>query len=92
VELQRDSNVILKPPFKLSIICKGLNLTKLPGILPPHTIALDVSNNQGGIIQVNLASKLTRNLKTSQEIFVGTPTKISLEQTYKQIPLTRNGT
>ena len=36
--------------------------------------------NQGGIIPVNLATRLTRNLKTSQEIFVGTFAKISLEQ------------
>jgi hypothetical protein len=39
------------------------------------------SQPQGGIIPVNLATRLTRNLKTSQEIFIGTLAKI---------PLTRN--
>ena len=42
----REPNIILKPPFKLSIVCKGLNLTELPSTLPVHTIALDVSNNR----------------------------------------------
>jgi hypothetical protein len=42
----REPNMILKPPFKLSIFCKCLNLTELPSTLPAHTIALDVSSNR----------------------------------------------
>ena len=35
---------------------------------------------QGGIIPVNLSTRLTRNLKTSHEIFVGIPVKLTLSQ------------
>ena len=35
----------MKLPFKISIVCRGLNLTELPSNLPNNTLALDISYN-----------------------------------------------
>jgi hypothetical protein len=44
--------------------------------------------DQGGMIPVNLSTRLTHNLKSS--LFFGTPAKIILEQNFFQFPPTRN--
>ena len=70
---------------KLQSLC----LTKTPLLIRLQHLALALV--QFGIIPVNLATRLTWNLKTSEEILVVTPTKINLEQNLqKKCPLTRN--
>jgi hypothetical protein len=57
-----------------------------------ETIARRQAFSQGGIIPVNLSARLTQNLKTPHEIFVGSPAlcheQISCHQ--NEIPVTRN--
>ena len=44
--IAREQPLKLEPPYKHSLVCSGINLSKMPGDIPPHTIALDISNNR----------------------------------------------
>jgi hypothetical protein len=47
----------------------------------PHMM-MGGTSNQSGIITVNMANRLTRNLKTSQELFEGAQAKIKEKINY----------